>query len=94
VGSFVGNARNWVRKVNWGELYKGELQDGRPMAIMCLNQEEPTKEKHFLTKIEINTCLSHANIVSLIGYCEAHLILVYNFLLERTLDGRLNGTRT
>ncbi len=96
VGSFVGNAGNWVRKVDWGELYKGELQDGRPVAIMCLNQEEPTKEKRFLTEIEINTCLSHANIVSLIGYCvgKAHLILVYNFLPEGTLDGRLNGTRT
>jgi hypothetical protein len=88
--------RNWVRKVDWGELYKGELQDGRPVAIICLNQEEPTKEKRFLTEIEINTCLSHANIVALIGFCvgKAHLILVYNFLPEGTLDGRLNGTRT
>jgi serine/threonine protein kinase len=39
--------RNWVRRVDWGELYRGELQDGRPVAILCLNQEEPTKEKRF-----------------------------------------------
>ncbi len=96
MASFVGNEGNWVRRVDWGELYRGELQDGRPVAIMCLNQEEPTKEKCFLTEIEINTCLSHANIVSLIGYCvgEAHLILVYDFLPEGTLDDHLHGTRT
>ncbi|CAN5953697.1 unnamed protein product [Sphagnum jensenii] len=87
--------RNWVRRVDWGELYRGELQDGRPVAIMCLNQEEPTKEKRFLTEIEINTCLSHANIVSLIGYCvgKAHLILVYDFLPEGTLDDHLHGEK-
>ncbi len=96
MGSSVGNAANWVRRVDWGEFYRGELQDGRPVAIMCLNQEEPTKEKRFKTEIEINTCLSHANIVSLIGYCvgKAHLILVYDFLPQGTLDDHLNGTRT
>ncbi len=85
-----------MRTVDGGELYRGELQDGRPVAIMCLNQEEPKKEKCFLTEIEINTRLSHANIVSLIGYCvgEAHLILVYDFLPEGTLDDHLHGTRT
>ncbi len=47
MASFVGNEGNWVRRVDWGELYRGELQDGRPVAIMCLNQEEPTKEERF-----------------------------------------------
>ncbi len=85
-----------MRTVDWGDLYRGELQDGRPVAIMWLHQKEPTKEKLFLTEIEINTCLSHANIVSLIGYCvgKAHLILVYDFLPEGTLDEHLHGTRT
>ncbi len=85
-----------MRRVDWGELYWGKLQDGRPVAIMRVNQEEPTKEKRFLTEIEINTCLSHANIVSLIGYCvgKPHLILVYDFLPQGTLDDHLHGTRT
>ncbi len=88
---YRGELQDRVRRVDWGELYRGELQDGRPVAIMCLNQE-----KHFLTEIEINTRLSHANIVPLIGYCvgKAHLILVYDFLPEGTLDDHLHGTRT
>ncbi len=87
---------NCVRRVDWGELYSGKLQDGRPVAIMLRNQEDPTKDKSFLTDIEINTCLSHANIVSPIGYCveNTRLILVYDFVHQRTLENHLHGTRT
>ncbi len=85
-----------MRVVDWGELYWGKLQGERLVAIMRMNQEEPTNEKRFLTEIEINTCLSHANIMSLIGYCvgKVHLILVYHSLPEGTLDDHLHGTRT
>jgi hypothetical protein len=46
--------------------------------------------------LEINSCLSHANIVSLIGYCveNTQLILVYDSLHQQTLSDHLHGTRT
>jgi hypothetical protein len=49
-------------------VHRGELQDGRLLAIACI---ESSQSQEFLLTggLEINSCLSHANIVSLIGYC-------------------------
>ncbi|CAK9256543.1 unnamed protein product [Sphagnum jensenii] len=84
---------NLVGRGGGSEVYRGELQDGKLVAIKCLNQAGLQAEEELLTEIEINTCLSHANIVSLTGYCvePAHLILVYDFLPEGTLDDHLHG---
>jgi serine/threonine protein kinase len=84
---------NVVGRGGGSEVYRGELQDGRLVAIKCLTQSGRQAEEELLTDIEINTCLSHSNIVSLIGYCidAAHLILVYDFLPQGTLDEHLHG---
>ncbi|CAK9216827.1 unnamed protein product [Sphagnum troendelagicum] len=84
---------NVVGRGGGSEVYRGELQDGRLVAIKCLTQSGLQAEEELLTDIEINTCLSHSNIVSLIGYCidPAHLILVYDFLPQGTLDDHLHG---
>lgn len=91
----VANPANLVGRGGGSEVYRGELQDGKLVAIKCLNQGGLQAEEELLTEIEINTCLSHVNIVSLTGYCvePAHLILVYDFLPEGTLDDHLHGTR-
>ncbi len=77
------------------EVYRGELQDGRLLAIECPKGSE---SQEFLLNggLEINSCVSHANIVSLIGYCveNTRLILVYDFLHQRTLWDHLHGTGT
>jgi len=88
----VGNAGNLVREGDFSNVYRGELQDGRLSAI-----ESPIlSESKFHPTLEINGSLSHANIVSLIGYCveNTRLILVYDFIEQRTLQDHLHGTRT
>jgi hypothetical protein len=79
-----------VRGDHSNEVYRGELQDGRLLAIECFGSLLDTEP------LEINSCLSHANIVSLIGYCvkNTQLILVYDFLYQQTLGDHLHGTRT
>jgi hypothetical protein len=89
----VGNAGNLVR-VGLFKLYMGVLQDGRLVAIKCPKNSEESMD--FLTlSLEIDSCLSHANIVSLIGYCveDTELILVYDSLHQQTLRDLLHGTR-
>ncbi len=75
-------------------VYRGELEDGRLVAIKCPSSSKGSQAN--FRGLEINSCLSHANIVSLIGYCvkNTQLILVYDFLHQRTLWDHLHGTRT
>jgi len=78
---------------SFDQVYRGELQDGRLVAIKCPRNSE--SQENF-RGLEINSCLSHANILSLIGYCveNTRLILVYDFLHQQTLWDHLHGTRT
>ncbi len=89
----VGNAGNLVGKGDFNKVYRGELQDGRLVGIKCPRNSE--SQENF-RGLEINSCLSHANIVSLIGYCveNTQLILVYDSLHQQTLSDYLHGTRT
>jgi hypothetical protein len=93
---YLGNAANLVGGGAIHEVYRGLLQDGRLVAIRCQTQRGEQAEEELLTQIEINSYLSHANIVSIIGYCveKTELILVYDFLPQGTLEDHLHGTRT
>jgi hypothetical protein len=71
------------------------LEDGRLLAIV--GPKHSYNHQLLLPGgLEINSFLSHANIVSLIGYCVEIelLILVYDFIHQRTLEDHLHGTRT
>ncbi|KAH8976299.1 hypothetical protein BDL97_01G207000 [Sphagnum fallax] len=61
--------------------------------LWTLSVPETWKVRKFFRGLEINSCLSHANIVSLIGYCveNMQLILVYDSLHQRTLLDHLHG---
>ncbi len=77
----------------WSKVYRGELQDGRLVAI---KRQRNSESQDNLQALEIHSRLSHANIVSLIGYCveNTQLILVYDFRQKRTLWDHLHGRRT
>ncbi|CAM6044272.1 unnamed protein product [Sphagnum compactum] len=85
-------ARNLVHEGGWSNVYRGELKDGRLLAIERPNDSE-SQELLLTGGLEINSCLSHANIVPLIGYCvkNTQLILVYDFLHRQTLGDHLYG---
>jgi len=78
---------------SFDEVYRGELQDGRLVAIKCPRKSEG---EAIFPGLEIHSHLSHANIVSLIGYCveNTQLFLVYDFIQKRTLHDHLHGRRT
>ncbi|CAK9192557.1 unnamed protein product [Sphagnum troendelagicum] len=86
------SSRNLVHEDGFSKVYRGELQDGRLLAIECA-KDSKCQEILLTGGLEINSCLSHANIVSLIGYCVENtlLILVYDFLHQQTLHDLLHG---
>ncbi|CAM6042853.1 unnamed protein product, partial [Sphagnum compactum] len=75
------------------QVYKGQTQDGKLVAVKCLNQGGHQAEEELLTDIQITCSLSHVNIVTLLGYCvdTPHMILVYDYIAQGSLDDHLHG---
>ncbi|XP_024399516.1 protein kinase STUNTED isoform X2 [Physcomitrium patens] len=83
---------NVVGRGGGSEVFRGNLQDGRVVAVKRLNHG-PQSEEEFSIDIEINTSLEHPHIVSLLGYCleSSHRLLVYDYLPEGNLEDHLHG---
>jgi serine/threonine protein kinase len=78
-----------------GNVFKGHIDDElKPVAIKIF---EPTSKQgfhEFRTEIEMLSKLRHPHLVPLIGYCndEPHMIIVYDFMANRTLRDHLYNT--
>lgn len=74
------------------EVYKGNMQNGKLVAVKLLNNG-PQAEQELLNDVSINTTISHPHVVPMIGYCvdSPNMILVYDYLPEGNLEDRLHG---
>ncbi|XP_021755894.1 probable receptor-like serine/threonine-protein kinase At5g57670 [Chenopodium quinoa] len=73
---------NMIGQGGYSEVYRGDMQDGKSIAIKRLAKDNtnPHKEKEFLIELGIITQVSHPNTASLIGYCiENGLYLIFPF---------------
>ncbi|GKA88565.1 kinase-like domain, phloem protein 2-like protein, partial [Tanacetum coccineum] len=61
-----------------------------------LDRQDEQGKQGFLAEIELLTSCKHQNIVSLLGFSstEREMILVYEFLVNGSLDGYLHGRQT
>ncbi|CAH2043599.1 unnamed protein product [Thlaspi arvense] len=75
-------------------VYRGDLPDGRELAVKIL---KPCLDvlKEFILEIEVITSVHHKNIVSLFGFCfeNNNLMLVYDYLPRGSLEENLHGSR-
>lgn len=73
-------------------VYRGDLPDGRELAVKIL---KPCLDvlKEFILEIEVITSVHHKNIVSLFGFCfeDNNLMLVYDYLPRGSLEENLHG---
>lgn len=85
--------RDFSRKVGsggFGSVYEGVLGDGTMVAVKQL--EDPLQGYgEFRTEIATLGNVSHVNLVRLQGFCadESHHLLVYEYMVNRSLDGWL-----
>ncbi|AEE28156.1 Leucine-rich repeat transmembrane protein kinase [Arabidopsis thaliana] len=83
----------------FGSVYKGELSEGKLIAVKQLSAKSRQGNREFVNEIGMISALQHPNLVKLYGCCVEgnQLILVYEYLenncLSRALFGKDESSR-
>ncbi|MBA0726508.1 hypothetical protein Golax_002332 [Gossypium laxum] len=85
---------NIVGRGGYSEVYRGDLSDGRAVAVKRLakDNKDENKEREFLTELGTIGHVCHPNTATLVGCCvENGLYLIFNFSEKGTLATALHG---
>ncbi|KAJ0971539.1 hypothetical protein J5N97_019498 [Dioscorea zingiberensis] len=80
----------------YGTVYKGNLRDGRTVAIKRLYDNNNKRVEQYVNEVRILSCLRHQNLVSLYGCTSPQsreLVLVYELVPNGTVADHLHGPR-
>ncbi|XP_010475530.1 PREDICTED: probable LRR receptor-like serine/threonine-protein kinase At1g07650 isoform X3 [Camelina sativa] len=77
----------------FGSVYKGELSEGKMIAVKQLSAKSRQGNREFVNEIGMISALQHPNLVKLYGCCVEgnQLILVYEYLENNCLSRALFG---
>ncbi|KAF3563679.1 hypothetical protein DY000_02012761 [Brassica cretica] len=75
--------------------HMGKLQDGKEIAVKRLSSSSGQGKEEFLNEIVLISKLQHKSLVRVLGYCikEEERILIYEFMLNKSLDTFLFGKK-
>ncbi|KAL3512227.1 hypothetical protein ACH5RR_024944, partial [Cinchona calisaya] len=81
-------------KGRFGDVYKGNLFDNRPVAVKILNSFKGSGEE-FINEVASISRSSHVNIVTLLGFCldGERRALVYEFMPNGSLEKYIYGEK-
>ncbi|EMS66655.1 Cysteine-rich receptor-like protein kinase 25 [Triticum urartu] len=84
---------NKLREGGFGPVYKGILRDGQEIAVKRLSKTSQQGLVEMRNEVVLVAKLQHKNLVRLLGCCiqEEEMLLVYEFLFNRSLDKILFG---
>lgn len=84
-----------IGKGGFGKVYKGKVDLGGEIdvAIKRLNLDSDQGATEFWAEIEMLSKFCHSHIVSLLGYCEKEMILIYEYMSNGSLEDHLHKKR-
>ncbi|MCD7459500.1 hypothetical protein HAX54_041066 [Datura stramonium] len=76
----------------YGAVYKGDLSDGRSVAVKILKASKGDGEE-FINEVASISQTSHVNVMSLLGYCldRRKRALIYDFMTNGSLEKYIYG---
>ncbi|XP_050210120.1 G-type lectin S-receptor-like serine/threonine-protein kinase RKS1 [Mercurialis annua] len=79
---------NKLGQGGFGTVYKGELHNGRQIAVKRLSQTSGQGMEEFKNEVMLLTRLQHRNLVKLLGCCiqGEEQMLIYEYLPNKSLD--------
>ncbi|KAG6716305.1 LEAF RUST 10 DISEASE-RESISTANCE LOCUS RECEPTOR-LIKE PROTEIN KINASE-like 2.1 [Carya illinoinensis] len=91
VKKLTNSFKNKVGQGGYGVVYKGELLDGRIVAVKVLGESKGNGEE-FINEVASISRTSHVNIVTLLGFCyeRTKRALIYEFVQNGSLDKFIN----
>jgi hypothetical protein len=77
----------------FGEVYKGELQDGTVVAVKSARVGNVKSTEQVLNEVGILSQVNHKNLVRLLGCCVEgeQPLMIYEYISNGTLHGHLHG---
>ncbi|CAN6843653.1 unnamed protein product [Brassica oleracea] len=87
------NPSNKLGEGGFGTVYKGNLNDGREIAVKVLSVGSRHGKRQFVAEIVAISAVMHRNLVKLYGCCYEgdNRLLVYEYLQNGSLDHALYG---
>ncbi|CAN4082769.1 unnamed protein product [Withania somnifera] len=88
------SSKNILGKGGFGNVYKGHLPDGTPVAVKRLNDGNAIGgEKQFQTEVEMISLAVHRNLLRLYGFCmtQSEKLLVYPYMSNGSVASRLRA---
>uniref|UniRef100_A0A1J3H2Q1 non-specific serine/threonine protein kinase n=1 Tax=Noccaea caerulescens TaxID=107243 RepID=A0A1J3H2Q1_NOCCA len=81
----------FLGKGGFGEVYRGNLPQGREIAVKRVAHNGDEGVKQFVAEVVSMRCLKHRNLVPLFGYCrrKRELLLVSEYMPNGSLDEHL-----
>ncbi|KAL1208594.1 L-type lectin-domain containing receptor kinase I.9 [Cardamine amara subsp. amara] len=85
----------FLGKGGFGEVYRGNLPQGREIAVKRVSHNGDEGVKQFVAEVVSMRCLKHRNLVPLFGYCrrKRELLLVSEYMSNGSLDEHLFDDR-
>ncbi|KAM6561979.1 hypothetical protein CsatB_021977 [Cannabis sativa] len=80
----------------FGDVYKGNLGDGRLVAVKVLNKSKGKDGEDFINEVATISRTSHVNVVTLLGFCfeGSKRALIYEFMPNGSLEKFIFDDRT
>ncbi|KAL1537448.1 non-specific serine/threonine protein kinase [Salvia divinorum] len=82
------NENNLLGKGGFGPVYKGNLGDGKEIAVKRLSAASGQGAQEFKNEVIVISKLQHRNLVRLLGYCveNEEKMLIYEYMPNKSLD--------